>query len=120
CDPQTVAEVVQRTLQEICIDRTVFSVDELIFARSSTLFECISAPVTQSVAAILAAMQDNLRALIGRCCTVYAVPRMRPESFHLRDADIHVIARGDPTAWQHLVDEGFLFDGWTPEDPRPG
>jgi len=120
CDLQTVSDVVMRTLHEICVDPAVFNTDEVVFARHPTLFDCISVPVPQCAASILAEMEKNLRAAIGRCCTVYAVPRLFSTSFRLRDVGIHVIAKQDTDAWQGLVDEGFMFNGWRPEDPRPG
>lgn len=120
CDLQTVSDVVMRTLHEICVDPAAFNADEVAFAQHPTLFDCISVPVPQCAASILAEIGKNLRAAIGRCCTVYAVPRLLSESFRLQDAGIHVIAKQDADAWQCLVDEGFMFDGWKPEDPRIG
>lgn len=120
CDPRTVSEVIKDTLHEICIDQGTFSPDDVIFAKKSTLFDCTSVSVAQCASNILVAIKDNLRAKIGRCCTVYAVPRFRPESFYIDEAKIYFISKSDRVAWQRLVDEGFSFDGWTPEDPRAG
>lgn len=120
CDLQTVSDVIMRTLHETCVDPAAFNADEVIFAQHPTLFDCISVPIPQCTASILAEMEKNLRAEIGRCCTVYAVPRLLSESFCLQDARIHVIAKQDVDAWQHLVDDGFMFDGWKPVDPRVG
>lgn len=120
CDLETVFEVIRKTLHEICIDQAVFNADDVVFARKSTLFDCINVPVTQCAASVLGAVQHNLRAQIGRCCTIYAVSRFRPESFYLEEVKIHVIPKQDQLAWQRLTDEGFLFDGWTPKVPRVG
>lgn len=118
CDLKTVSDVVMRTLQETCVDPSAFNADEVAFAQRPTLFDCISVPVPQCADSILGEMARNLRAAIGRCCTVYAVPRLISESFCLRDVGIHVIARKDADAWQGLIDEGFILDGWKPTDPR--
>jgi hypothetical protein len=48
------------------------------------------------------------------------VPRVRVSSFVLSEDSIRVIAKGDRGAWQGLVDEGYAFDGWTPENPKIG
>ena len=103
CDLKTVSDVVMRTLHEICVDPVVLKTDEVVFARHPTLFDCISVPVPQCAALILAEIGENLRAAIGRCCAVHAVPRLLSTSFRLQDIGIHVIAKQDAVAWQHLI-----------------
>lgn len=123
CDPDTVSEVVIKTLQEVCVDQAIFDVDAVVFPRGQrhqTLFDCRVAPVPQYAAAILKAIETNLRALICRRCTIYAVPRFQVTSFSLAEDSIHVIAKRDRDAWQTLIEEGYQFDGWTPEHTRVG
>ena len=120
CDPESVAEVVTKTLQEACLEERIFNVDEVCFARKQTLFECHAGTVRDFASSILDAAEENLRLLICRRCTLYTVPRFKVSSFSLDNDTIHVIAKGDRIAWQRLIDKGYNFGGWTPENPKLG
>jgi hypothetical protein len=117
CDPETVSEVVTKTLQEVCVNPAIFNVDAVFLARSQTLFDCCSVPVPTFSQAIIDAIEANLRVLICRLCTLYAVPRFMVKSFLLDEDSIHIIAKADGTAWQRLVDRKYEFQGWSPERP---
>lgn len=120
CDPESVSDVVTKTLQEICVDKTVFNVDMLFFGHNNTLFDCRAASVAHFAEAIQKAMEINLRLLICGRCTLYTVPRFKVTSFLLENESIHVISKSDRIAWQLLVDKGYEFNGWTPEVPNVG
>lgn len=114
CDQKTASEVVLITLQEICIDRGVFYVEDVIFARGLTLFDCMVHDVENGAALILSAILLRLRARIGRCCTVFAIPRFVLPSFNVPDQGIHLIAKGDRAGWHRLVEDGYMVDDWWP------
>lgn len=120
CDPDSVSEAVTKTLWEICIDQAIFKSDAVVFSRSRTLFECRAVAVQQFAEAILTEIERNLRARIGKRCTIYAVPRFQVTSFHLANESVRVIAKKDRDAWQALVNEGYQLDGWTSECPIVG
>lgn len=115
CDPESVSEVVTKTLQEICVDGSVFNVDSVFLARRDTLFECHEKSVPEFAELVLQAVEANLRRLLCKRCTLYTVPRFMVTSFLIANESIHVIAKNDRSAWQTLVDKGYEFDGWTPE-----
>ncbi len=120
CDPESVSEVVMHALQEVCIDQTIFNVDDVVFSRKQTLFDCHAATVPEFAAALLSVVELKLRTLIYRRCTVYAVPRFQVTSFRLEADETQVIAKNDREAWRALIDSGYEFDGWTPERPYLG
>jgi hypothetical protein len=121
CDPESLTEVALKTLQEICIDGTIFDGDAVVFGRRKTLFDCRRpVPVPLFAEAILNAIEANLRAIICKRCTVYAVPRFQIASFFVPEDSIHAIAKTDQRAWRTLLDAGYQFDGWSPEHPRVG
>ena len=117
CDPETVSEVVTKTLQEVCFDGAIFKVDAVFAAQSQTLFDCCAVPVPQFSQAIIDAIDANLRPLIYRLCTLYAIPSFKVKSFLLEEESIHIIAKADRAAWQLIVDKGYEFQGWSPERP---
>jgi hypothetical protein len=117
CDPDSISEAVMQTLQEICIDRTIFDSDAVCFHQHQTLFECRTAPIPEFATAIVKALDVKLRALIGKQCTIYAVPKFQGESFRIVEDSIHIIAKRDHSAWQALIDKGYQFNGWTPTQP---
>jgi hypothetical protein len=120
CDPGSVSDAIKKTLQEICIDREIFESDAVVFSRCRTLFDCSAVAVPLFAAAILKEIETNLRARIGKRCTIFAVPRFQVTSFRFAEESIRVIAKKDRDAWQTLVNEGYQFDGWTPERPIVG
>lgn len=120
CDLESVSELVTKTLQEVCADKTIFDVDAVFFPRKQTLFECYARSVSLSAESILEALETNLRALIGKRCTLYVMPRFQVSSFLLENDTLHVIAKQDRAAWQRLVDKDYEFGGWTPENPTLG
>src|SRR5690606_28752228 len=61
CDLETAADVVMRTLQEVCIDNNIFNGDAVVFAQHQTLFECASVPVQQCANELRVAIEANLR-----------------------------------------------------------
>src|SRR5690554_2873253 len=70
CDHSSVSQVINETLQELCIDETVFNVDTIFFSPSQTLFECRLGEVTKFAESILADMKRKLSDIIGRRCTL--------------------------------------------------
>lgn len=120
CDTESVVEVVTKTLQEVCVDNSIFKVDDVCFPRTQTLFECRARTVPEFAASILDAAERNLRELICTRCTLYAVPRFQVSSFTLENDTMHVIGKRDRAAWQRLIDKGYEFGGWTPEKPQLG
>jgi len=120
CDPESVSDAVMKTLQEVCINPAIFKGDALLFSKYRTLLECRAVTVPQLAAAILQEIVTNVRSLIGKRCTIFAVPRLQVTSFCLAEESIRVIAISDSTAWQDLVNEGYQFDGWTPMHPILG
>lgn len=119
-DTESVSEVITKTLQEICVDRNVFNVNNLFLAKKDTLFECREKSVTEFAEFVLKSFEDNLRLVICKRCTLYTVPRFIATSLRLEDDSLHVIAKSDQIAWQALVDKGYEFDGWTPWHPVLG
>lgn len=120
CDLESVSGLVMKTLQEVCVDKTIFDVNDVLFARKQTLFQCYARSIPQSAELILEALEANLRTSIYKRCTLYAVPRFKVSSFCLENDTMHIIAKHDRTAWQRLVDKGYEFGGWTPENPTLG
>lgn len=120
CDPESVSEAVTQTLHEICIEPALFDVEAVVLARRETLFECHSGSVPHFATAILSEVERRLQAHIGRRCTIHALPRFQVASFNLDEESLHVVAKEDRGAWQRFVDKGYLFDGWTPEQPFLG
>lgn len=120
CDRETASEVIKNTLQQICLDAAIFHGDAVAFSHFETLFECRSRDVKEFAEAILARISTNLRARIGRRCTIHALPRIQLPSFRIESDSISVIAKGDTTAWEKFASEGYLFDGWTPDEPFLG
>ena len=120
CDPESVSDVVTKTLQEICVDGKVFNVDSVFFARNDTLFECHKNSVVEFAESVLKSIDANLRLLLCKRCTLYTVPRFLVSSFLLENESLHLIGKTDRIAWQTLVDKGYEFDGWTPERPVLG
>ncbi|WP_156107284.1 HEPN domain-containing protein [Pectobacterium betavasculorum] len=117
CDPETCSETIIKTLQEICTNRDIFDTDAVCFSKKRSLFDCRIIPVTQYAKTILSATEENINILICRRCTIYLVPRFQITSFYLIEDSIHAIAKNDRKYWNTLIDKGFLFNGWTPENP---
>ncbi len=114
CDQKTAQEVVLKTLQETCNDSHIFLADEVVFAKRSTLFECLKGDVSQCAAKIFALMQANLSIVMGRYCTVFLVPRLQLPSFSVESYGIDVVAVGDRDAWSRILQKDFVFNGWKP------
>ena len=117
CDHETVASVVMDAARERCMDGALFHTDQVAFRGRATLFECSKAHPKELANTLCDTIASNLREKIGRRCTLHAAPRFTVPSFQLETAGVRVIARNDEEAWQSLVDEGFEFDGWTPQRP---
>ena len=117
CDFSTAKGVVWDTLQERCIDASLFDGDDVVFARKATLFDCLVTSVPDAAQRLCAAMQDGVRALLGRRCLVHVVPRLKCESFAVPEVEIHVVARDDAVAWSRVNADGFSCGGWTPNNP---
>lgn len=117
CDLATVADVVVSTLQEICLDNTVFAADDVVAMRQRTLFDCHRLKILEFATALHLAMEANLRRRITKHCTIYVLPRFRSNSFDVADGTLHVIARDDSAAWEGLIQKGYVFDGWSPSQP---
>lgn len=120
CDIESVIDVVSKTLQEVCLEKTLFDGDAVCFRRQDSLFACCVAPVTQLADSILQEISMNLRGCMGRRCTIYAVPRFKVASFVVPGRSIRLIARDDEEAWRKLIDDGYQFDGWSPLHPQLG
>jgi hypothetical protein len=117
CDIETACRVVTTTLQQKCVDSSLFNIDQLGFGPHRTLFECRATDVPHLATAIAEAIAHNLRAGIGKRCTIYVVPRLQSPSFRIAGEPVRLIARDDDRAWNALIDEGYLFDGWAPSHP---
>lgn len=120
CDSESVESIVTNTLQEICVDSSLFDCDAVFFAGRDNLFECRNVSVPIFATRIQQAIVANLEASIGRNCTVHVIPRFQVDSLVVEGEALRVIAKKDETAWQHLVDEGYEFNGWTPLRPQVG
>lgn len=120
CDIESVTDVVAKTLQEVCLEKTLFDSDAVLLGRYDTLFSCSVVPATQLADSILHEISVNLRSCIGRRCTIYAVPRFKVASFVVSGRSIRLIARDDEGAWRKLIDDGYQFDGWSPLRPQLG
>jgi hypothetical protein len=118
CDLATVSDVVLNTLQELCLDNTIFAADDVFAMRQNTLFDCHRAGVMEFATALHVAMEASLRRRIGKHCTIYVLPRFITHSFSLDNESLHVISKDDPTAWEELVRKGYVFDGWSPSQPK--
>jgi len=118
CDSESVELIVPRTLQEICLDSAIFDGDAVFLGLKDSLFECRRVSVPAFAERIKEAIASNLRASIGRRCTIYVVPRFQLDSFVVEGESIRLIAKSDEAAWQNLVSEGYEFDGWTPLRPQ--
>lgn len=102
------------------MDKALFDGDAVFLARQETLFGCRIAPVPQLADAIREAIASNLKARIGRRCTIYAVPRFQVNSFSVDGGSLRLIAKSDRETWQKLINEGYNFDGWSPLRPQVG
>lgn len=118
CDIDTAKEVVRDILQATSIDSRVFNTTDATFGKKATLFDCLFAPVPEASRAISGLMQQALSARIGKRCMVCVVPRLICRSFVIPEADIHVLAKGDESAWMRLVDSGYCLGTWRPESPN--
>jgi len=118
CDLVTVADVVLHALQEICLDNTVFVADDVFAMRHNTLFDCHRLNVQEFATALHAAMEATLRRRITKHCTIYVLPRFITQSFDLDNGSLHVVAKDDSAAWAKLVGKGYVFDGWSPSQPK--
>lgn len=114
CDQETARDVVLDTLKEACNDSDLFHANDVAFAKNSTLFECLRADLTDCADQLFARMQRKLSEAIGRCCTVFLVPRLKLPSFSLESRGIHVVEVGDGDAWRRILNMGFAFSGWKP------
>lgn len=110
CDPESVSEVIMSTLQEIAVNRILFDVDAILFAKQPTLFGCCIIGTIDFVRTFLERLQENLISLIGRRCTVHVLPRFKVESFCLPENSLRIISKGDHRSWKMLAEEGYLID----------
>jgi len=120
CDPETISETIKETLHEVCVDKSIFDVDAVVFAQQKTLFECRSVNAEWFSTILLRTIEDNLRTRIGRRCTIYVVPRLQVASFNLCEVSVRLIEKNDGAAWSALIKSGYQFDGWTPQNPTIG
>lgn len=120
CDLESVSDAVTTTLQEICLDSSIFDGDAVFLRRNRSLFDCRVVPVPQFAAAIQTEMESSLRRRIGHRCVLYAVPRFQVPSFSLDDDAVRLIKRDDEKAWDQLIEKGYRFNGWTPLRPQFG
>jgi hypothetical protein len=104
CDIDSVKGVVTDTMQELCADKALFDVDAVILARRRSLFDCCRMPAPQYAEAVLGTMQARLAALIGQCCTLFAVPRVISPSFRILSEGLHFVSVDDLTAWETLIE----------------
>jgi hypothetical protein len=116
CDPETIEETIDKTLEELCADRTLFNTDAVFFRRSATLFDARRVPdATEFSSAILAALLANLRPQIADRCTVYVVPRLAGPTFHIPSLAVTFLKRDDTAAWHAITDNGYGTNGWSPD-----
>lgn len=120
CDQETARDAVLDTLKEACNDSDIFHADDVVFAKSSTLFESLRADLTECADQLFARMQRKLSQAIGRCCTVFLVPRLKLPSFSIENHGIHIVEVGDGDAWRRILNMGFVFSGWEPGVYGPG
>ena len=115
CDLESVEQMIQDTLGEVCIDKRIFDPDMVCLGRKQTLFEC-KQPINANDFAdiILAEMAANLRNTISRRCTVYVAPRVCGSTFSLESQDLSIIAKSDESAWKALLAKGYQTNGWCP------
>lgn len=118
CDSESVESIIPNTLQEICIDSTLFDGDAVCFALRDTLFECRRTSVPALAEKIQEEIISKLRASISRLCTVHVIPSFQVDSFVIESESIRLIDKSDNVAWQALVDKGYEFSGWTPLRPQ--
>lgn len=115
CDLDSVEQTIQNTLKETCVDKHIFSPDDVCFGRKGTLFECRqSIGVDEFGLLILSEILENLRNEISKRCTVYVAPRISGPSFIVENAGLSVIAKTDEVAWQVFVQKGYQTNGWNP------
>lgn len=115
CDPESVNSVVASTLQKVCLDSPLFNCDDVVFGIKPNLFECKGAvTVIEFTRVILEEIKSNLRAVIGKRCTIYPLTRFKGPSFSLPQEGLHLISCSDDVAWKNLSNDGYEFDGWNP------
>lgn len=117
CDSESVKSIVFTTLQELCVDESLFQVYAVCFASKKNLFECIKIPVPIFAQKIQEEIVSNLRSSIGRFCTIYVLPRFQLDSFIIENESIRLINKKDKKAWENLVDRDYKFNNWTPLRP---
>lgn len=118
CDHETVATVVMEAVQERCIDKSLFYTEKVAFADLGTLFACHKAQPLELADALCETIAVNLRAKIGRRCTIHVVPRLKVQSFQVEHQGLQLIARDDDEAWEAIIAAGFDLGGWSPKRPK--
>ncbi len=118
CDTESVVKTISATLQEICLDRSLFNGDDVFLQRKPNLFECRGQiSVIDFASRILDAIKSNLRGIIGRRCTLYPLSRYRGPSFVVPGAGLRAVAKSDESAWSEFAKEGYELNGWSPQSP---
>lgn len=116
CDPETVADVILTTLQQICVDSRIFSVDDLVFSRKPTLFDCVSGDIVTAAEFFSARVQESLREKLGAFCTVFAIPRFTGPSFSVAGRGLHFVEKGDSAFLRSMTGRGFSLPDWWSDD----
>lgn len=118
CNTELVVKTISRTFQEICLDHGIFNGDAVFLQKKPNLFECRQQiSVDEFATRILNSIKSNLRGVIGRRCTLYALSRYRGPSFVVPGAGLRAIAKTDAAAWSEFAKEGYEMDGWSPQSP---
>ncbi len=119
CDTESVERKIMETLQELCMDKALFDGDDVFFRRKPNLFECRrhALAVDDFAARIVDVIKANLRAIIGRRCTVYPLPRYLGPSFEVLGLGLWAVSSTDEATWSTFAGQGYVLDGWSPLHP---
>lgn len=119
CDAESVERKIMETLQELCLDKSLFDGDDVFFRRKLNLFECRrpALALDDFVARIVDVIKLNLGAIIGRRCTVYPLPRYLGPSFEIPGLGLWAVSSTDEATWSAFAGEDYVLDGWSPLNP---
>lgn len=106
-----VVELIQRTLQERCLDAGVF--EGVLAARAGALFDRLAVAETEAVDRLHAAMEAQLAGDSGRWIAIHPLYRIVGASADLGFANLRIVRPDDVAYWQSL-DGGRLLAEWSP------
>ncbi|WP_157522655.1 hypothetical protein [Mitsuaria sp. 7] len=119
-DKRTMRASLTETLQEICLEKSIFDTDLLMFGGARSLFQCrsIQTPVPQFLSRIETEFRNTMNSKLGRFCTIHSLPRVVGINLDLAQFQIKIIDIASAEDWQHVLGAGYATGGWTPLNPH--